>query len=48
MRCFPRLLILARRSLLAAGLLLSTASHAQWATIDWTIAETLLSSKGEG
>ena len=42
MRCFPRLLILARRSLLAAGLLLSTVSHAQWATIDWTIAETLL------
>jgi iron complex transport system substrate-binding protein len=42
MRCFPRLLILARRSLLVAGLLLSTASHAQWATIDWTIAETLL------
>ncbi|MAP34783.1 MAG: ABC transporter substrate-binding protein, partial [Halomonas sp.] len=42
MRCFPRLLILARRSLLAAGLLLSTTSHAQWATIDWTIAETLL------
>ena len=45
MRCFPRLLILARRSLLAAGLLLSTASHAQWATIDWTIAETLLAIK---
>ncbi len=42
MRCIPRLPTLARSCLLAAALLFSTASHAQWATIDWTIAETLL------
>ncbi len=42
MRCFSRLPPLARSCLLAAAMLFSAASHAQWATIDWTIAETLL------
>ncbi|MGM0832458.1 ABC transporter substrate-binding protein [Halomonas qinghailakensis] len=29
-------------AVLVVGLLLSAVSHAQWATVDWTIAETLL------